>query len=161
MKIKKYILMFCLLSLGLTACGKEKWEEIDTLGDINIDPNDTESIISNPEKFTEEYIEYKIIDLTDITEKENTEIHTLIIHECKYYSQYNNIVLKGMIHNLTEDHGKEITLQIFDKWDNIVKTANLVIKDEADADVGFSLDAKLDGEEYDVENISKIKIFAN
>ena len=26
--------MFCLLSLGLTACGKEKWEEIDTLGQI-------------------------------------------------------------------------------------------------------------------------------
>lgn len=160
MNKKICIALICILSLGLTACGnKNDWTAEEDMGEIQIDPNDTESLVVNQEEFSEEKVKHYSLDIEELVEKVETEAHTFVIHECSYLSHSNSVVLRTMIHKLTEQYNKKVTLQIFNKSNEIIASSEIQLDEETGSDVNFSIEAKLP-QQYNSENISKIKIFA-
>lgn len=153
------ITCICIISLGFTACGNNDWEKEESMGEISIDPEDTESL--EPEeifsiKDTEEYYD---LNLDNIVEKENTDAYSIVVHECNYYSKNNNVVLKGMVHILTEPINT-VTLEIFNKNNEQIAFSTLTINENADEDINFSIEAEIEDNKYNSDDISIIKVSA-
>lgn len=143
--------------LGLTACGGDNWADEETLGEISIDPSDTESLTVTEEFVSEENNEQ--IDLTNIVNKNETENYSLVIHECNYFSADKNIVLKGMIHILGENVNT-VNVEVFDSKGEIIGTGDVELKNDSNKDVSFSIDVNFTNKAYTIDDVENITVLA-
>lgn len=154
------LLTFALIALSITGCSKKvNWDKEEKMGEISIDPNDTESL-APPSEDTEEKSKEEIKkDFEGLVDKEDSDLRSFMVHNCTYSSKTANITLKAIMHNLTEDHAKNIRMQIIDSSENIIAESNINVADNPEADITFSIEAKIP-EEIDIGSISVIKLFA-
>ena len=143
--------------LGLTACGGNNWADEEALGEISIDPSDTESLTVTEEFVSEENNEQ--IDLTNIVNKNETENYSLVVHECNYFSADKNIVLKGMIHILGENVNT-VNVEVFDSKGEIIGTGDVELKNDSNKDVNFSIDVNFTNKAYTIDDVENITVLA-
>lgn len=152
------IMIFSVLSLS--ACKKEDWSKVEEMGEVNIDPNDTESLA--PQTTEEETSGGMTVsydkDLTELVEKEDNENHTFVIHECDFRAARDVVSVKGTIHNLTDNYEKTITLSILDKKGNVISTGEVNLEEDSPSDPSFSVESELTLDK--VDNVGSIKISA-
>lgn len=163
MKKKILITIVAVMAiLSLSACKKEDWNKVEEMGEVNIDPNDTESLAPPSTESTEDDTS-KIgtsydKDLIELVEKEENENHIIMIHECNFRAARDVVSVKGTLHNLTDNHEKIITLEILDKKGNTISSSEVNMDEDSPDDPSFAIESKLTLE--DVDNVKSIKVSA-